>query len=147
MALRRMRVAALPLCALGAVLAGLVAQRLPWLADQQSLLWTMLALSALTMWVRVQAMTLVLGILRAGGDRVGVVAVELGGTLLVGLPLVTLAGLRWGFTLPQVYALLLAVEALKTVALLARMRSGVWRRSLLPPAGGASRPAFGTGAS
>lgn len=146
-ALRRMRVAALPLCAMGAVLAGLVAQRLPWLADQQSLLWTMLALSALTVWVRVQAMTLVLGILRAGGDRVGVVAVELGGTLLVGLPLVTLAGLRWGFTLPQVYGLLLAVESLKTVALLARMRSGVWRRSLLPPAGGASRPAFGTGAN
>lgn len=146
-ALRRMRLAALPLCAVGAVLAGLVAQRLPWLADQQALLWTMLALSALTVWVRVQAMTLVLGILRAGGDRVGVVAVELGGTLLVGLPLVTLAGLRWGFTLPQVYALLLAVETLKTVALLARMRSGVWRRSLLPPVGGASRPAYGTGAN
>lgn len=146
-ALRRMRVAALPLCAVGAVLAGLVAQRLPWLADQQALLWTMLALSALTVWVRVQAMTLVLGILRAGGDRLGVVTVELGGTLLVGVPLVTLAGLRWGFTLPQVYALLLAVEVLKVVALRARMRSGVWRRSLLPPAGGASRPALGTGAN
>lgn len=143
----RMGSVALPVCVAGAVLAGLVAGRLPWLSDQQALLWTMLALSALTVAIRVLAMTLVLGILRAGGDRVGVVMVELGGTLLVGLPLVTLAGLRWGFTLPQVYALLLLVEALKTAALLARMRSGVWRRSLLPPAGGASRPAFGTGAS
>lgn len=141
LALRRMRRAALPVAALGAVLAGLVAQRLPWLADQQGLLWTMLVLSALTVWVRVQAMTLVLGILRAGGDRVGVVAVEVGGTLLLGVPLVMLAGLRWGFTLPQVYALLLALEALKVLAFRARMRSGVWRRSLLPPSGGASRPA------
>ncbi len=146
-ALRRMGAAALPVCAAGAVLAGVVAARLPWLSDQQALLWTMLALSAITVTIRVLAMTLVLGILRAGGDRLGVVTVELGGTLLVGLPLVTLAGLRWGFTLPQVYALLLLVEALKTAALLARMRRGVWRRSLLPPAGGASRPAFGTGAS
>lgn len=141
LALRRMRWAALPVAALGAVVAGLVAQRLPWLADQQGLLWTMLVLSALTVWVRVQAMTLVLGILRAGGDRVGVLTVEMGGTLLLGVPLVVLAGLRWGFTLPQVYALLLAVEALKVLAFRARMRHGVWRRSLLPPAGGASHPA------
>jgi len=147
LALRRMGRAALPVCAVGALLAGLAAQRLDWLAGQQTLLWTMLALSALTVAVRVQAMTLVLGILRAGGDRLGVVAVELVGTLLVGVPLVALAGLQWGFTLPQVYALLLLVEALKAGALRLRMRSGAWRRSLLPPAGGATRPAFGTGAN
>ncbi|TXC66634.1 hypothetical protein FSC37_14830 [Piscinibacter aquaticus] len=141
LALRRMRWAALPVAVLGTVVAGLVAQRLPWLSGQQGLLWTLLVLSALTVWVRVQAMTLVLGILRAGGDRLGVLTVEVGGTLLVGVPLVMLAGLRWGFTLPQVYALLLAVEALKVLAFRARMRHGVWRRSLLPPPGGASRPA------
>lgn len=133
----RVAVAAWPVCVVGAGLAGVIAGRLPWLADQPALLWTMLALSALTVAVRVVAMTLVLGILRAGGDRFGVLSVELGGTLLVGLPLVTLGGLHWGFTLPQVYALLLVVEALKTGAFVLRMRSGAWRRSLLPPDGSA----------
>lgn len=130
----RLALAAWPVCIAGALLAGLLAGRLPWLADQPALLWTMLALSSITVAVRVVAMTLVLGILRAGGDRFGVLAVELGGTLLVGLPLVTLGGLHWGFTLPQVYALLLLVEALKTGAFLLRMRSGAWRRSLIEPA-------------
>lgn len=104
--------------ALAAVLAGLLPGRLAWLADQQVPLWAMLALSALTVAVRVLARTLVM-----------------------------LAALRWGFTLPQVHALLLAVEILKTSTLPARMCSGVWRRSLLPPSGGASRPACCAGAN
>jgi Na+-driven multidrug efflux pump len=144
---RRFGLAALPVCVAGAIGAGLVVEGLPWLAERHSQLWSLLSLSALIVCARVLAMTLVLGILRAGGDRRGVLAVELGGTLLVGLPLVALAALRWGFELPQVYTLLLAAEALKAAALLWRMRQGVWRRSLLPPASGASRPESCAGAS
>ncbi|WP_298828678.1 MATE family efflux transporter [uncultured Piscinibacter sp.] len=146
-ALRRFGLAAVPVCAFAAVGAGLVIARLPWLEGQQAVLWTTLALSAVTVTVRVVAMTLVLGILRAGGDRRGVLMVELVGTVAVGLPLVTLAALRWGFELPQVLALLLAVEAGKMGALWRRMQRGVWRRSLLPQPGERATPMLCAGAN
>lgn len=73
--------------------------------------------------------------------------VELGGTLAIGLPLVSLAALRWGFELPQVLVLLLAVEAGKMGALRWRMQRGVWRRSLPPQPSERATPVLCTGAS
>lgn len=138
-ALRRFGLAALPVSAVGAAVAAALFSRLTWLDDPIRTLWPLLAISAVTVAVRVIAMVLVLGVLRAGGDRLGVLAIEVGGSLVVGLPAVAIAALVFELPLLPVMAMLLAVETLKVAALLWRMSHGVWLRSLLPPAAADAR--------
>lgn len=138
-ALRRFGLAALPVSAAGAAVAAVLFSRLSWLDDPIHNLWPLLTVSAVTVSVRVIAMVLVLGVLRAGGDRFGVLAIEVAGSLAVGLPAVAGAALLFEACLLHVMALLLGIETLKLAALLWRMNQGVWLRSLLPPAAAAPR--------
>jgi Na+-driven multidrug efflux pump len=88
----------------------------------------MVALASLLVLVRVAAATLVLGVLRAGGDRHGVLWIDVGTTWPFGLPVAALLVLRFDATLPAVYAWLLAIEGLKLALLWRRMQQRHWLR-------------------
>ncbi len=127
---------AVPVCAVGGVLAMVVVLQLPWLQAQRGDAMAVALLVAVTVLVRVAAMTLVLGVLRAGGDRLGVLRIDLAMTWLVGVPLVATAALLAGARLPTLCLLLLVLEMAKVALLWARMERGVWLRrwTVTPPA-------------
>jgi putative MATE family efflux protein len=126
--LRRLPSLALPVCALGGAIGAVVVLQLPWLQERPAEALAMVALAALLVVIRVAAATLVLGVLRAGGDRHGVLWIDLGATWPVGLPVAGLLVLQFDASLPAVYAWLLAFEAVKLALLWRRMQQGHWLR-------------------
>jgi putative MATE family efflux protein len=138
--LRRLVSLALPVCALGGAIAALVVLQLPWLQGRAAEAITMVALASLLVVIRVAAATLVLGVLRAGGDRHGVLWIDLGATWPIGLPIAALLALRFDATLPLVYAWLLAFEAIKLALLWRRMQQGHWLRRWVEEPVGAAAP-------
>lgn len=72
----------------------------------------------------------IVGVLRAGGDTLYSLALDLGGTWLVGLPLAAVAGLVLGAPFWAVYLLALTEDAPKCILGMLRMRSGRWLNDL-----------------
>lgn len=124
---------------LGSLLVGLVILVcipvfLPWLLDETTSLYhlsaTLLAIMCLTFWVKVLNMTLIVGILRAGGDSKFVLGADMIAMWLLGLPAVWLAAFVFELSYPWVYALVLVEEAVKCGLTLYRARQGIWLRNL-----------------
>jgi Na+-driven multidrug efflux pump len=81
---------------------------------------------------------IIVGVLRAGGDTLFSLAMDLGGTWLVGLPLSAVAGLALGAPFWLVYLLTLTEDVPKVVLGMRRLRSGRWLNDLTARTRGAT---------
>ena len=124
---------------LGSMLIGLIILALspvfwPLLLDTQSplfqlsnqLLWIM----CLTFWVKVLNMTLVVGVLRAGGDSKYVLGAEMLTMWGLGIPVVMAAAFIFELSYAWVYALILVEEVIKALLIGQRMLKKYWLQNL-----------------
>ena len=107
---------------------------LPLLLDPQSelyalcsqLLWVM----CLTFWVKVFNMTLIVGVLRAGGDSKYVLGVDMISMWALSIPAVLIGAFVFELSYVWVYALVLVEEIVKAILITLRTRKKVWLRNL-----------------
>ena len=83
-----------------------------------------------TLWVRVSNMTLIVGVLRSGGDtRFGLI-VDIGTVWAVGVPLALLGVFVLRLPVYWVYLMVMSEEVIKYVLALRRFLSGRWMRDV-----------------
>jgi len=73
----------------------------------------------------------IIGLIRAGGDTKFAMYLELGSMWIVGVPLAFIGVLYWGLSLPQVYLLTGAEEAVKLLFELKRIKSGKYIHNII----------------
>lgn len=124
---------------LGAMLVGLLILALspfflPLLLDSDSPLFSLsnqlLWIMCLTFWVKVLNMTLVVGILRAGGDSRYVLGAEMIAMWVMGIPTVIAAAFIFELSYVWIYALVLVEEVIKAILSGKRMLKNVWLQNL-----------------
>ncbi|RPJ37842.1 MAG: MATE family efflux transporter, partial [Chloroflexi bacterium] len=92
---------------------------------------SILLVIGLLLWIRVGNMTVIVGILRAGGDtRFGMI-LDAGTVWLVGVPLALMGGLVLHLPVYVVYLMVMAEEAVKYAIGLWRVRSRKWVHNLV----------------
>lgn len=107
---------------------------LPWLLPEgtalyalsQSLLWVM----CLTFWIKVLNMTLIVGVLRAGGDAKYVLYVDMIAMWLCSIPAVMLVAFVFELSYTWVYATVLVEEFVKAALVVRRVRRKKWVKNL-----------------
>jgi putative MATE family efflux protein len=95
-------------------------------ALSQQLLWVM----CLTFWIKVLNMTLIVGLLRAGGDSKYVLGVDMISMWALGIPAMLMAAFVFEFSYVWVYAMVLVEEVVKSVLTANRARKGLWLKNL-----------------
>lgn len=85
----------------------------------------------LLMWIRVSNLTLIVGVLRAGGDTRFSMFLDAGTVWLVGVPLAVIAGLVLHQPVYIVYLLIMSEEAVKYLVALFRFFSRRWIHNLV----------------
>ncbi len=83
------------------------------------------------LWVRVSNMTIIVGVLRAGGDTRFSMFLDAGTVWLVGVPLAVLGGLVLHLPVYLVYMMVMSEEVVKYGVGLWRVRSGRWINNLV----------------
>jgi len=124
---------------LGSMLVGLVILAaspvfLPWLLDPKGslyqlcmqLLWVM----CLSFWIKVLNMTLIVGVLRAGGDGQVVLVTDLVSMWLLAIPTALTAAFVYDLAYVWVYAMVLVEEIVKCGLIVYRARQGFWLKNL-----------------
>jgi putative MATE family efflux protein len=107
---------------------------LPWLLDPSDslyhlcmqLLWVM----CLTFWIKVLNMTVVIGVLRAGGDSKYVLAVDMTTMWMLGIPAAFIAAFVFDLSYVWVYSMVLVEEVVKAIILSCRAAQGYWLKNL-----------------
>lgn len=90
-----------------------------------------LIISALSLWLRVTNLLIIVGVIRAGGDtRFGMV-LDVSSIWLVGVPLALLGGFVFHLPVYHVYLLIMAEEAIKLAIGLYRFASKRWINNLV----------------
>ncbi|AJQ96291.1 MATE family efflux transporter [Gynuella sunshinyii] len=84
----------------------------------------------LLFWVKVMNMTLINGILRAGGDNRFCLFNDMLSMWVLGLPITAIAALVFGARYEIVYALIMVEEVNKAIFSFWRYRQGHWKRNL-----------------
>jgi len=124
---------------LGSMLVGLLILAaspvfLPWLLDPEDslyqlcmqLLWVM----CLSFWIKVLNMTLIVGVLRAGGDAKFVLVTDLVSMWLLAIPAALTAAFVFDLPYVWVYAMVLVEEIVKCGLIIYRALQGVWLKNL-----------------
>ncbi|MFQ3231325.1 MATE family efflux transporter [Reinekea sp.] len=124
---------------LGSLIVGLVLLAsspifLPWLISpseplyqlSMQLMWVM----CLSFWLKVLNMTIIVGILRAGGDSKYIVGVDMVAMWALGIPAAMLAAFYFELSYVWVYAMVLVEEAAKAVMVIKRAIKGIWLKNL-----------------
>ncbi len=88
----------------------------------------------LALWVRVSNMTIIVGVLRAGGDTRFSMVLDAGTVWLVGVPLAVIGGLVLHLPVYIVYLLVMSEEMVKYLVGLWRVRSKRWINNLVQTA-------------
>lgn len=91
-----------------------------------SLLWVM----CLTFWIKVLNMTLIVGVLRAGGDAKYVLGVDMIAMWLCSIPAVLLAAFVFDLSYTWVYAMVLVEEFVKAALIIRRALRKKWVKNL-----------------
>ncbi|EAR08087.1 hypothetical protein MED297_07586 [Reinekea sp. MED297] len=107
---------------------------LPWLLPEgtalytlsQSLLWVM----CLTFWIKVLNMTLIVGVLRAGGDAKYVLYIDMIAMWVCSIPAVLLVAFVFELSYPWIYATILVEEFVKASLVIQRARRKKWVKNL-----------------
>ncbi|MDJ0511137.1 MAG: MATE family efflux transporter [Crocosphaera sp.] len=86
----------------------------------------LLTIFALMLWSKACSWTLLMGILRSGGDTRFVFLIDAGSTWFYGIPVAILAGLVLNFSVTWVYSLIFLEEIFKIALALRRMLSKRW---------------------
>lgn len=94
-----------------------------------NLQWAM-AVMCLGFWVKVFNLTVIQGILRAGGDSRYPFKIDMIGMWFVGLPVTWLAAFYWELPFIWVYAAVMTEEIVKAIGFYRRARKKVWLNSL-----------------
>lgn len=81
-------------------------------------------------WLKVANLTIVHGVLRAGGDNVAYMIVDAFGMWCVSIPLVYYTGLSLDWSLVFVFMVSFSEEVTKLVIYIFRLRQGVWLRNI-----------------
>jgi putative MATE family efflux protein len=118
-------IAALVIGAIGPILN---LYRVP--ADVAGLARRIMTIFALTMPVRIFNLTIIVGILRSGGDTKFSLFLDTAGLWLLAVPLAFLAGLVWRLPADWVYALVTLEEFFKLFVGIWRLHSGRWINNL-----------------
>jgi putative MATE family efflux protein len=87
------------------------------------------------LWVKVFNFTSIVGILRSGGDTTFCLIIDTAGVWLIGVPLVALAGLKFGLPVYWVYAFVYTEEVFKLLLGLPRILSKKWINNLASKTG------------
>lgn len=87
------------------------------------------------LWVKVFNFTSIVGILRSGGDTTFCLIIDTAGVWLIGVPLVALAGLKFGLPIYWVYAFVYTEEVFKLLLGLPRILSKKWINNLASKTG------------
>ena len=124
---------------LGSLFVGLVILAcspifLPWLISPteslyqlcMQLMWVM----CLSFWLKVLNMTLIIGVLRAGGDSKYMVGVDMVAMYGLGIPAALLAAFYFDLSYVWVYAMVLVEEASKAILVIRRALKGYWIKNL-----------------
>lgn len=124
---------------LGSLVVGLILLAsspifLPWLISpteslyqlSMQLMWVM----CLSFWLKVLNMTIIIGVLRAGGDSKYMVGVDMVAMWALGIPAAMLAAFYFELSYVWVYAMVLVEEAAKAVMVIKRALKGVWLKNL-----------------
>ncbi len=90
------------------------------------LLWVM----CLTFWIKVYNMTLIVGVLRAGGDSKYVLGVDMVSMWMLSIPAVIIGAFVFELNYVWVYALVLVEEVVKASLITLRARKKFWLRNL-----------------
>jgi Na+-driven multidrug efflux pump len=88
----------------------------------------------LVLWVRVSNMTIIVGVLRAGGDTRFSMMLDAGTVWLVGVPLAVIGGLVLHLPVYIVYLIVMSEEMVKYLVGLWRVRSKRWINNLVQAA-------------
>jgi putative MATE family efflux protein len=88
------------------------------------------------LWIRVGNMTVIVGVLRAGGDTRFSMILDAGTVWLVGVPLAVLGGLVLHLPVYAVYLMVMSEEAVKYMVGLWRFQSRRWINNLVQVEGG-----------
>lgn len=99
-------------------------------AEAKEMAFQVMGAASLLIWVRAFNSTNIVGVLRAGGDSVFSLLVEVIGVWLVGIPLAMLGGLVLQLPLPIVYLMIQSEEVLKSIVGVLRFRSRKWVNNL-----------------
>ncbi len=91
--------------------------------------WAMVIM-CLGFWIKVFNMTVIQGILRAGGDSKFCLGMDMVTLWLVGLPLTWIAAFVWQLPFIWVYALVLSEEVIKAAGVYWRVRRRYWLANL-----------------
>jgi len=86
----------------------------------------MLTIVAISIPFRAMTFTVGIGILRGGGDGKTFMIIDVGALYLISLPIAAVTGLIMGLGIEIVYSSILVENAVKTVLLLYRLKSGKW---------------------
>ncbi|MBU2864011.1 MATE family efflux transporter [Reinekea forsetii] len=90
------------------------------------LLWVM----CLTFWLKVLNMTIIIGVLRAGGDSKYMVGVDMVAMYMLGIPAALLAAYYLELSYVWVYAMVLVEELAKAILVSKRALKGIWIKNL-----------------
>ena len=90
-----------------------------------------LIISALSLWLRVTNLLIIVGVIRAGGDTRFGMLLDVSSIWLVGVPLALLGGFVFHLPVYHVYLLIMAEEAIKLAIGLYRFASKRWINNLV----------------
>lgn len=95
-------------------------------AQASGIATTMITILCLVVPLRILAFTLLIGILRGGGDAKAVMLLDLGGLYLISIPAAAITGLVFKSSITVVYLCICAEEIFKVTAGILRFRSKKW---------------------
>jgi len=107
---------------------------LPWFGIQGAVLdhaMLLVALSAATLWMKSFSMVSIVGVLRAGGDTVVAMLLDVVALWAIAVPLTYFAGIQWGWPLAAVYLCTNVDEVIKVSISLWRFLTKKWIHDLV----------------